>query len=411
MNPLIRQGFVAKKRALPGPNADPGRFRDRGARVSLLLIVVPSHARFFAGYFALLGFFAARAAHADTQAPPAEAAPELLYEAPSECPDRAQFLAAVAARGGNFERPNAGPELKFAVNVERRPDGFHASLSVQNGSATSNAREVSAPSCAEVLDALAVVTAIALNPPAASPSTTPPTPAPPPIATRPPAEPPPPPLRGATSFGWKKTVEIPAGKLRFNSDIEINARFGATLGFAPGRALPRLDLSFSRANFVSAPNGQSYLTGTVAQLRVSLLADTTWHFGDVRETVGGQEIGVGLCFSPHYDSTGWVLLGCGEISVGLMGMKKQQWVAPHKYYPVGNDSADAFSRSTQGFGALGLSLQASYNVAAHFQIGVLIAAQTLTRKITDTQPADGSAEVFHSSAILGTAVLGAGTHF
>ena len=300
-----------------------------------------SYARFFGGCLALVGAFTTAPAHADTPALPAPAPEALRYQAPSGCPDRAQFAAAVAARGGNFVRQSGAPELSFEVNVAQRADGFHASLAVHDGTTTSNPREVSAPTCAEGVDALAVVTAIALNPPGAGTSAGPAAPAPAPAVSRARAlpKPPRPPLRGATSFGWKQTVAVPAGKLLIDSDIEINARFGATLGFAPNRILPRLDLAVSRANFVSAPNGQSYLTGTVAQLRVSFLADSTWHFGDVREKVGGQELGVGLCFSPHYDSAGWVLLGCGELSVGLIGIE-QQWIDnAHQYYPVGNSGS------------------------------------------------------------------------
>ena len=372
-----------------------------------------SYARFFGGCLALSGAFTAGPAHADTEAQPAVTPEVLRYEAPSGCPDRAEFVAAVAARGGNFTPSDARPELSFEVNVEPSAEGFHASLAVHNGNATSNPREVSGLSCAEVLDALAVVTAIALNP--AGAESTPPPVAPVPVPASPRAsqasDPARAPLHGATSFRWKQTVDVPAGKLRLDSDIEINARFGATWGLAKNRVLPRLDLSVSRANFVSAPNGQSYLTGTIAQLRVSLLADTTWNFRGVQAKVGGQEVGVGLCFSPHYDSAGWVLLGCAELSVGLIGIQEHgsgDVAGVHQYYP---GSYDSFSiTSSQGFGALGLSLAASYNLAAHFQVGASIAAQTLTSPITAYLPTDAS-ELFHSSAVIATAVLGVGTHF
>ncbi len=344
------------------------------------------------GVLALGGALGTAAAHAD-------ALEVLHYQAPEACPSRAEFVAAVAARGGSFTGKDAAANTSFQVDIVPTTDGFHASLAVQNGAVTSNPREVRAPTCAEVVDALAVVTAIELNPTANGPvgPAAAPLPVPAPVPAAAPAEPPRPPLQGAT-VGWKKTLEVPAGKLHLDSAIEANLFFGGTLGIAPNRVLPRLDITFSRANFVTAPNGQSYLTGTVARMRASLLVDTTYRFRDIKAQVGGQEIGVGLCFSPHYDSAGWVLLGCAEISAGLIGIKETS--------PFG---LTVPRDSTQGFGSLGLSLEASYDLGRHFQIGARVGAQTFTSRITAYHPTGD--ELFHSSPIIGSAVIGIGTHF
>ncbi|MEO8904946.1 MAG: hypothetical protein ABI627_25780, partial [Polyangiaceae bacterium] len=340
---------------------------------------------FFGGSLALIGALAANPAHADAPAPPvphAETPEALRYQAPEACPNRAQFIAAVAGRGASFVGKGTSPATAFQVDIEQRTGGFHASLAVQNGALTSNAREVSGPSCVEVVDALAVVTAIALNPSLGAPAPPPAVavPEPVPVVTRAAPEPPRAPLSGR-NFGWKETLEVPAGKLHLDSAIAINAFVGGTLGIAPGRVLPRLDITVSRANFVTAPDGQSFVTGTVARLRASLLLDTTWRFGDVRTQVGGEEVGVGLCYTPHYDTAGWVLLGCGEVSVGVIGITERA--------PAFAASADGSGfattieqKSTQGFGAVGLNLEASYNLASHFQIGARIGAQAFTSDIT-----------------------------
>lgn len=369
---------------------------------------------FFGGCLALFGALAAKPAHADTPAdapaPPVthtETPEALRYQAPEGCPNRAQFIAAVTGRGASFEGKAASPASAFQVDIEQRADGFHASLAVQNGALTSNAREVSGPSCVEVVDALAVVTAIALNPALGAPAAPPaaPAPVPAPVVTRGAPEAPRAPLSGR-NFGWKETLEVPAGKLHLDSAIAINALVGGTLGIAPGRVLPRFDITLSRANFVTAPNGQSFVTGTVARVRASLLLDTTWRFGDVRTQVGGQEVGVGLCYTPHYDTAGWVLLGCGEVSVGVIGITERAAVSA-AWEGVATTMEQ---KSTQGFGAVGLNLEASYNLASHFQIGARIGAQAFTSDITASNP-NGGAELFHSSPVIGTAVLGVGTHF
>jgi hypothetical protein len=326
----------------------------------------------------------------------AEETRRLRYQAPSGCPTEAEFVAAVAERGGQLQPDAPGREPNaFEVAIEQRDDGFHAALSVRSEAGMSNPREVHAESCAQVVDALAAVTAIALNQPA---------PAPAPAAEfvpsssvqRDPSAAARGPLRGGGDI-WSKSIDVQAGKLHLDRALSVMAFAGPVLGFVPARVMQRLDVSVSRANFVTIPSGQSYLMGTIVRLRASLLFDQTYRFGDLRTEVGGQEFGASLCYSPYYDTAGWVLLGCAEISAGLMGLRST------------NASGATTQNKTMGFGAIGLGIEASYSLSKLFQLGLRLGAQTLTSRITAERP-DGS-ELFHSSPVIASGTLGFGVHF
>jgi len=316
----------------------------------------------------------------------------LQYAAPSGCPTQAEFEQAVAARGGQFDA-KAASDSTFQVSITQQADGFHASLTVQSSETVSNPREVRAASCPQVVDALAVVTAIALSPPKDAEAE----PAPKPTrASVAPSAPVRPPLHGGADI-WSKTLDVEAGKLHLDHAFAVEAFAGPVFGFVPKRAIERLDLSASRANFVTLPSGDSYLLGTIVRLRASLLFDQTYRFGDFRSEVGGQELGASLCFSPHYDTGGWVLLGCAEISAGLLGVRTK-------------DASNATTQNkTQGFGAAGLGIESSYNLASHLQIGLRLGLAALTSPISAERP-DGS-ELFRSSPVIASGMLGIGTHF
>ncbi len=322
----------------------------------------------------------------------AQAAARLHYTAPAGCPAQAEFEAAVAARGGQFDSEPAR-DSAFDVSINAAVEGFRASLTVRSATGTSNPREVRAASCDAVADALAVVTAIALNPDAPADIWSEPRsdarPSAPPKITRPA-------LRGGADLA-PRVVHVDAGELRLDHALALEAFAGPVIGFVSGRASERLDITASRANFVSLPSGQSYLLGTIVRLRGSVLFNRTYRLGDFSSEVGGQEVGASLCFSPHYDTDGWVLLGCAEISAGLLALRTKD--------ATGKVTQD----KTQGFGALGLSIETSYNLAAHFQLGLRLGAQTLTSRTTAERP-DGS-ELLRSSGVMASGMLGVGTHF
>ncbi len=97
---------------------------------------------------------------------PARATPavKLTYEAPAGCPSEDDFVAAVTARGADFDAPRGAPVAEvMVVSITRADNGFAGAFQVRDGSEATNKREVRGASCREVADALAVVTAIALQ--------------------------------------------------------------------------------------------------------------------------------------------------------------------------------------------------------------------------------------------------------
>ena len=160
---------------------------------------------------------------------PARATPavKLAYAAPAGCPSQDDFVAAVTARGADFDAPRTTPTGQvMVVSISRAEKGFAGAFRVRDGGEATNEREVRGASCRDVADALAVVAAIELQAdssaggavPARSASPPPPAPV---LATAPPPAPSPPPddrLQGRTQMFPKRTetVTIPAGKLRFD---------------------------------------------------------------------------------------------------------------------------------------------------------------------------------------------------
>ncbi len=212
------------------------------------------------------------------------AAAKLVYEAPAACPTEAQFVDAVAVHGGALGGADSGTGPALVVSIGEAGAGFSGAFQVRDAAGSSGKRQVSGRTCAEVADALAVVTAIASRPAdaasAADPppdATTDPAPAPDPAAAaanevRPP-EPPaaspvrPPPirLRGNTRVfpPPRETVRVDAGDLRFDLAGTVTAAFGAAWGLVPSTVLPRYSLTFTTASFVTMPGGRQRINGLI----------------------------------------------------------------------------------------------------------------------------------------------------
>lgn len=99
-------------------------------------------------------------------AAPGDAAPasglELRWEAPSECPDRAQLLAAIDATLGEVDAGERRP-LRVRGRVRAEPSvGFVVRLELDDGRAST--RELRGRSCRELTDAAALVIAMAIDP-------------------------------------------------------------------------------------------------------------------------------------------------------------------------------------------------------------------------------------------------------
>jgi hypothetical protein len=112
----------------------------------------------------------------------------LRYSAPPSCPNADAFLAQVAARTPLARTAHANePATELSVVIEDVPGGNTGTLELAGQDATLSMRQVSAADCAQVLSALALMTALAIDPNASTAPT--PQPPPPPPAPAVPAKP------------------------------------------------------------------------------------------------------------------------------------------------------------------------------------------------------------------------------
>jgi hypothetical protein len=93
----------------------------------------------------------------------------LNYDAPTECPGADHVSARIRA-GTAHARPAVGEEPRhdMTVVVSRGESGFVASLTVRSPDGSETARSVPAPTCAEAVDAAALILAITIDPEAAA---------------------------------------------------------------------------------------------------------------------------------------------------------------------------------------------------------------------------------------------------
>jgi hypothetical protein len=326
---------------------------------------------------------------------------QLEYTAVDGCATEASFRAAVTERGGQFDvaRSPDSPE-KLQVSIERAERGFRGSLQSWSGGSSSSVRELHGASCQEVLDALAVVGALALRAGdrAASAPTPPAEPKPEtiPVAIPAPAPDPPHRLRASGSVGNQR-VQVSAGTLSFEKVRGVSLFAGAELGLLPKTLVPRLDLSFDAANFVTTPSGKSYLDGVLPRIRLSYFGQTSEHSGDASATLEGASFGMALCWSPTYDTRGFAALLCLEYGAGVLKVASK------------DTSGGETRHKTTGFGSAGAGLETHYNLGSLFHVGLKLGADALINPVS-AERADGS-QIFHSSSFAGYGMLGFGLHF
>jgi hypothetical protein len=329
-------------------------------------------------------------------------AQSLEYSAPEGCATEREFVAAIATRGGHFAGVRAeAPGPVLAVSIRDQNGVFQGTFQERRDADPSGVREVHGATCAEVVEALAIVAAIALRPESEPTKEHPAAEAKPESAEPAPRRPP---LRATTKNTWPvpfhpgdQAVAVAAGKVRFESVTNITAFAGVTLGAVPRLAMPSIDVTLSRANFVTFPGERSYLVGPVWRLHATLLADVERHFGDLTSNVGGQGLGIGPCYSPLYDAGGLELLFCLELGAQFFGIRTK------------DAAGKTIQQKSMGKGTLGIGTELTYNLGRHVQIGLKLGADGATNPITAERP-DGS-QIFSSSVISGYTMLGLGGHF
>jgi len=329
----------------------------------------------------------------------------LAYETAAGCPSETEFKTAVEGRGGHFAGPGApGAAQALRVSIAREATGFRGTLQATNEDATSALREVHGTTCQEVVDALSVVGATALNPQAASnPVASAPQKAAPIASATAASEPEP--TTSAFSHGRLRAtdelinaqVPVQAGTLRFDYARAVTLFAGAQFGLVPGTIMPRYDLSFSGASLVTTPGGKTYIHGVIPRLRLSYLGNSTYETDDTSSALRGFVFALGLCWSPLYDTRGLVALLCTEYGAGMMNVRTK-------------DAQGAqIQDETSGLGLAGIGIESQYNLGSLVQVGLKLGLDVMVDSF-GAERKDGS-RIFESSRFTGYGMLGLGVHF
>ncbi len=311
-------------------------------------------------------------------------------------------MTAVTVRGGQFTSKAKGDDARaLTVSIRQQGSAFTGSLQVKRLDSASGSREVQGASCQEVVDALAVVAAIELREaqdaaPAAVPQPKPEASAAV-VAT--------PTSKRVEGFNGRSTwgpdeVPVSAGTLQLKPLLSFTLSGGVQLGPVPGLVLPRYDGAFRFANVVTTPDGHQHLNGPILRARVILLGPPfpTYQSGDTKVLFGsGIAAGLGVCWSPHYDTQGLVLLGCGEFSAGQMGFTTQE------------SNGTRLPTKVFGFGTAGLAIEVEYNLGRRFHLGAQAGVDAFPSIFT-AEHSDGS-RIFDTNIWSVHAGLGLGMHF
>jgi hypothetical protein len=239
-----------------------------------------SHARTGGRGRGLLGatFFLLLVVSSRAEADGAAAVPDIQYLVPAGCPDEPAFRARLDARVASASKEAVQRSLRgLSIRIAKSPEGYSGQLTVLDADAASSVREVSAPTCNEIVDAFAILSALTMgivsSGPLLPPPPSPPL-APPPLPTLPPRGPPPssPTTVGATSdpAKWRFSVGADAAMVSF---------VGPSVGFgpepflevrheSPGLVSPALRLSGTRigGETATASGGSASLSLTTLRL-------------------------------------------------------------------------------------------------------------------------------------------------
>ncbi|HLK90150.1 MAG TPA: hypothetical protein VKZ18_09665 [Polyangia bacterium] len=334
----------------------------------------------------------------------AQAAVGLAYEAPDGCPTQREFVDAVAARDAHFDGagPSGAPRV-MVVAIRPRGDGFAGVFQVRDGDTATNKREVQGGTCAEVVDALAVVTAIALRPDSAPEAAAPPpvaAPAPPAEAHAAPA--PDAPLRGATFRRHAhESVTVPAGTVRFDLARTVDLYGGFMVGAAPSTVVPRFDLVLDIANFVTTPDGAQRMMNVVIRSHLSVFGPGSYDAPGTKTDILGYGAMFGFCMSPHYDSAGLIFLICAEAGAGSVSLRT-----------AATGGASIQSKFTN-FGVLALNLEAKYALTSRFEVAVKLGGEAYPGAGSPGWSAEDASgkQIFAASGFSASLSLGIGTRF
>lgn len=336
------------------------------------------------------------------------AAPAALdYQAPAGCPDAARFVAAVEARGASpAGGASSAGQRGLSVRIEAEGGGFAGSLALPWGAKASESRRVQGKSCAEVSDALAAVTAIALQRDAEAEPAPVAVSAPAPVTTAvaaPPLAALQPGADGADGAGplelvmVRKDVLIPSGKLVLDHIASYSLVAGAQLGAIRGVVLPRMDFDITRTNVVNTPDARAFLLGNQFRVRWTLLGLAQHRVQGYETSLLGLKAGVGGCTPLTYDPSAFILKVCSDFAVGMVELTTQ------------SPNGGARREKTQGLATASLEANLQYNLSRLFHLDLRAGAETWLNRISAER--DDGGRLFQSSLFNAHVLIGVGLHF
>jgi hypothetical protein len=273
----------------------------------------------------------------------------LDYDAATACPNRSAFIAEVTARTARARFVDEGAGVRgFRVTIRTEGDRSTGALVSDSGQAGAE-RRVSGKTCTEVVSALALITALAIDPtastrssvsPPAEPMPAPPPPAPPIAApTVAPTVAPPPKREPSPSSSWELSGILSGeGSYGFTSEGSALVLAGGSLEaeagpFARERKGPlvRVGALLLRSPSVSplqsiAPVGDATFTLLAGRLSVSPLSLAVsdafemhpWLSAEVGQLTGAGATG-GAITNAHAGSAFWLAVGQGLEGRWMLG--------------------------------------------------------------------------------------------
>jgi hypothetical protein len=167
----------------------------------------------------------------------------IVFDAPADCSTVEVFYQGVRSRSDRVRRAETGETgTELGVRVTKTSGNVHGELNITSEHGESDRRVVDGETCDEVVEALSLTAALALDPAARlKPVAVVPVPAPPPVAPPPPCPPPPPPEQSGFELGLHAraiAAQVVTPDVSFGGSIGASVRplasrpTGPTFGFA-----------------------------------------------------------------------------------------------------------------------------------------------------------------------------------
>jgi len=334
----------------------------------------------------------------------------LDFSAPEPCPNEDAFRELVQRRLPGFEFSAPSSQEAVRIVVTKHGEQFQGTFQIVPPSENTAGRIINAADCAELLDALSVVVAIALNPEKSQSE----------VVEQPTTKALEPSASGSKSPDelsaenaeiqnkeatkvptlWhqpmevNRTVSVEKGKLSFDNKFSFDLQFGGNFGLIRGAPVMQFDLSFRWELFLVLPQGKEYQVGLMPRVRVTYW-DSTYKVDDFKVRMQGYGFAGGLCTTPYFNPVGWALLLCGEYGSGLLGFRQTQQSTPVDY------------DNTLQLNYLNLSLEAEYHLFSVFHFNLRTGVQFSTfdkSQVVDNTGAELAG--LHSPSFFATTGLG-----